>query len=84
MMRVAAINQRHERPASSSTLGMLFLLEQSREAFAGALGKPRTAAVPASDQTCHGFGGRLAVSWVPLARSVSSASRTTSDLVRPV
>jgi hypothetical protein len=35
---------------------MLSLLEQSCEAFAGALGKPCAAAIPASDQTCHEFG----------------------------
>jgi len=38
---------------------MLALVEQSREAFTGTLGKPRPAAVPASDQMRHGFGGRF-------------------------
>jgi hypothetical protein len=38
---------------------MLSLLEQSRKVFAGVLGKPLAAAVPASDQTRHGFGRRF-------------------------
>jgi len=38
---------------------MLVLVEQSREAFAGALGEPRSATVPASNQTRHGFSGRF-------------------------
>jgi hypothetical protein len=36
---------------------MFLFLEQSRETFAGALGKPCATAIPTSNETCHGFGG---------------------------
>jgi hypothetical protein len=38
---------------------MLSLLEQLREAFAGAFRQPRSTTIPASDQTSHGFSGRF-------------------------